>query len=99
MKRNEKHWAEFKATIDILNPGGPYFIEERISRQMGSFLRAVKDVNPGEQWWEIRYFFNQAHSCWAYLPAYRIHSEFGWGNTLEQAFLNAIFLHVGEGVK
>jgi hypothetical protein len=95
-RRNEKLWAEFIAAIDAMNLSGPYFVEERVTRQRGHFLRAVKDVPAGESWWEIRFFFTQTESCWAFLPENRHTSEFAWGNTLHQAYLNGILQQVGS---
>ncbi len=94
MARHPKAHSQFVAAIEKLNLAGPYFVEERIARHRGRFLRAVKDVVPGESWWEVRHFFTHAGPCWAYLPEQRSIPQFAWGHTLEQAYLNAILNHV-----
>ncbi len=96
MRANDRVRREFVRAIDELNLGGPYFVEKRITRHRGPFLRAVKDVEPGQSWWELRYFFSLDdvdNLCWAYLPEKRDTPEFAWGYTIEQAYLNGIFRH------
>ncbi|MGQ9837725.1 MAG: hypothetical protein ACUVRV_07085 [Cyanobacteriota bacterium] len=91
MIRNERQRAEFIAAIETLQLEGPYFVEERLTRHRGPFLRAVKDVPAGKTWWEIRYFPTCEHYAWAYLPEQPGQRTFAWGHTLEQAFLNALW--------
>ncbi|MEN9226998.1 MAG: hypothetical protein Q6L60_12135 [Thermostichus sp. HHBFW_bins_43] len=91
MIRNERQRAEFIAAVETLQLEGPYFVEERLTRHRGPFLRAVKDVPVGGTWWEIRYFPDCERYAWAYLPEQPSPREFAWGHTLEQAFLNALF--------
>ncbi|MDX2270832.1 MAG: hypothetical protein NW237_02645 [Cyanobacteriota bacterium] len=95
MRRNDPLWHEFIHAVDSLHLAGPYFVEERVARKMGRFLRAVKDVPVGQPWWEIRYFFDQTEKSWAYLPEQQIDPQFAWGHTLAQAYLNGIF-HLAE---
>ncbi len=90
MIRNERQWAEFVAALEALHLEGPYFVEQRLTRQRGPFLRAVKDVPPGKTWWEVRYFPQCERYAWAYLPEAPSQRAFAWGHTLEQAFLNAL---------
>ncbi|MCJ2541987.1 hypothetical protein [Thermostichus vulcanus] len=91
MIRNERQRAEFIAAVETLQLEGPYFVEERLTRHRGPFLRAVKDVPVGGTWWEIRYFPDCERYAWAYLPEQPNPREFAWGHTLEQAFLNALW--------
>ncbi len=86
----EKLRGEFITALNDLNLQGPFFVEQRLARHRGYFFRAVKDVSPGENWWEVLYFFAYEGPCWAYLPEQRKSPEFAWGNTLEQAYLNGI---------
>lgn len=94
MAHYPKARSEFTTAIESLKLSGPYFVEERVARHRGRFLRAVKDVDPGESWWEVRHFFTHSGPCWAYLPEQRSTAQFAWGHTLEQAYLNAILKHV-----
>ncbi|MFQ3584579.1 MAG: hypothetical protein SNJ85_06555 [Cyanobacteriota bacterium] len=91
MIRNERQRAEFIAAVETLQLEGPYFVEERLTRHRGLFLRAVKDVPVGGTWWEIRYFPDCERYAWAYLPEQPNPRAFAWGHTLEQAFLNALW--------
>ncbi|GAB4217993.1 MAG: hypothetical protein OHK0012_24820 [Synechococcales cyanobacterium] len=91
---NRSARTELVHAIHSLHPGDPYFIEERVARWRGRFWRAVKDVAPGQTWWELCYFYSHDGACWAYLPASRSdHSAWGWGYTATQAYLNSILLH------
>lgn len=81
---------ELTEAIAALSLDGPYFVERRLARKRGRFLRAVKDVPPGETWWEVLYFFQSDDLCWAYLPAQRQSPYFAWGYTAQQAYLNGI---------
>jgi hypothetical protein len=94
MHEQERTRQELQSAIAELPVAGPYFIEQRLARIRGPFLRAVKDVAPGESWWEIRYFFTLNDLQWAYLPEQHRTAEFAWGHTPEQAYLNGILLHV-----
>lgn len=93
MIRNERQRAELIAAVEALQLEGPYFIEERLARHRGPFLRAVKDVPVGGTWWEIRYFPACERYAWAYLPEGAGPRAFAWGHTPQQAFLNALWHH------
>jgi hypothetical protein len=91
---NQHARSELIAAIQTLHPGDPYFVEVRLAKWRGKFLRAVKDVAPGQPWWELCYFYSFEGQCWAYLPCTRQgHADWGWGYTATQAYLNSLLLH------
>ncbi|MGF1576216.1 MAG: hypothetical protein ACFCU9_09820 [Cyanophyceae cyanobacterium] len=96
LEREHRVQQLFVDTIAALPLEGPYFVEQRLARRRGPFLRAVKDVAPGEAWWEILYFFKTEELCWAFLPTQRSSPYFAWGYTAEQAYLNGILTHGGK---
>ena len=90
LEREHRVRQSFEEAIAALPLEGPYFVEQRLARHRGPFLRAVKDVSPGEAWWEILYFFKTEELCWAFLPTCRRSTQLAWGYTATQAYLNGI---------